>query len=82
MTQNPKFCKKLFDVILEKLVATKHFTLLVGDESKQEYVLFLSTAVKGYKSSFQRFDIDNTRLDVFFMTFFKICAMQESYKSS
>ena len=68
MAQNLESCKKLFYVILEKLVATKHFTSLVGGECKQKYALFLSTSVKDDKSSFQRFEIDNTRLIVFFMT--------------
>ena len=34
MPQNPESCKKLFDVIIEMLFATKHFTSLVGDVCK------------------------------------------------
>ena len=47
------------------VLATKHFTLLVRDQWKQEYVLFLSTIAKDGKSNIQRFDIYNTRLDVY-----------------
>ena len=65
MAQNTESCKKLFDVIIEKLVATPS----VGDKCKQECALFLFTSVKDDKSSFQRFDIDTTSLDVFFMTY-------------
>ena len=46
MGQNLESCKRPFDVILEKLVATKHFTLSVGNECKEQYALFLSTSVK------------------------------------
>ena len=69
MAQNPESCRRLFDVILKKLISNKHFTLSVWDECQQEYALFLSTKVKDKKSRFQRFDIDNNRLDVFFMTY-------------
>ena len=70
MAKNPESCKKIFYEILEKLVVTKHFTSLVGDECKQKYALFLSTSVKDDKSSlWQRYDINNTRLIVFFMTY-------------
>ena len=69
MARNPESCKKHLDVILEKLVATKHFTLSIGDECKQEYGLFLSTIVKEEKSNFQKFYSGNTRRDVFFMTY-------------
>ena len=66
--QIPDSCKKLIAVILEKLVTTKHFISTVG-ECKQEYPFFSSTTVEDDKTSFQRFDIDSTRLDVFFMTY-------------
>ena len=47
------------------VLATKHFTLLVWDQWKQEYALFLSTIAKDGKANIQRFDIYNTRLDVY-----------------
>ena len=56
MAQNPESWKKLFDVILEKLVATPSV-----EECKREYALLFFT-VKDDKSSLQRFDIDNTYL--------------------
>ena len=39
MPENPDSCKKLFDVIPEKLVATKHFTSKVGDKFRKVLTL-------------------------------------------
>ena len=47
MAQDPESCKKLLDMILEKLVSTKHSS--VGDKCKQEYALFLCTTVEDAK---------------------------------
>ena len=71
MAQSPESCKKLFNIVLEKLVATKHFTSSIANEAKQQFSLFLSTTVKDDKQTFLKFDIDNTKLDVFLLSYLK-----------
>ena len=69
MAEYPDTCKKLFDKILEKLVTCKHVTSSKADAAKSEYSNFLQKIVKKNLPAFQDYQIDDNRLDEFFMRY-------------
>lgn len=71
MVDTPESCKNLFDRMLQKLVEYKHIQPTIADGAKQELNVFLTFAVKENKSEFRNFDLNVSRLDVFFMRFLK-----------
>ena len=71
MGEYPETCKKLFDKIVEKLVICKHATLTQADAGKNEYSNFLQTVVKKNLPAFRHYQIDENRLDEFFMRYFE-----------
>lgn len=71
MVDTPESCKNLFDRMLQKLVEYKHIQPTIADGAKQELNVFLTFVVKENKSEFRNFDLNVSRLDVFFMRFLK-----------
>ena len=70
MAEFPETCKKLFDKTLEKLVICKHVPSTQADAAKNEYSNFLQTVVKKNLPAFWDYQIDENRLDEFFMRYF------------
>ena len=71
MVEYPETCKKLFDKILEKPVICKHVTSTQADAAKNECSNFLQTVVKKNLPAFRDYQIDENRLDEFFMRYFE-----------
>ena len=69
MGEYPETCRKLFDKIVEKLVICKHATSTQADAAKNEYSNFLQTVVKKNLPAFRHYQIDENRLDEFFMRY-------------
>ena len=62
ISENQSSSKKLFNLILEKLVSSHHFTANQADNAKSQYANFLQTIVNRNRSSFNYFNIDESRL--------------------
>ena len=55
MSENQSSSKKLFNLILEKLVSSHHFTANQADNAKSQYANFLQTIVNRNRSSVRKF---------------------------
>ena len=71
MAEYSEACRKLFDKILEKLVVCKNVTSTLADAAENEQSNFLQTVVKKNLPAFQGYQIDENRLDEFFMRYFE-----------
>ena len=74
MSENQSSKKKLFNLILEKLVSSHHFTANQADNAKRQYAHFLQTIVNRNRSSFSDFNVDVSRLDEFLMSYLESCS--------
>ena len=74
MSENQSSSKKLFNLILEKLVSSQHFTANQADNAKSQYANFLQTIVNRNRSSFNDFNVDESRLDEFLMSYLESCS--------
>jgi hypothetical protein len=71
MAECTEKCKKLFEMILQKLVSSKQITATRAYTAKTEFLNFLQTIVKKNLLAFQDYQVDETRLDDFFMQYFE-----------
>ena len=74
MSENQSSSKKLFNLILEKLVSSHHLTANQADNAKSQYANFLQTIVNRNRSSFNDFNVDESRLDEFLMSYLESCS--------
>ena len=74
MSENQSSSKKLFNVILEELVSSHHFTANQADNAKSQYANFLQTIVNRNGSSLNDFSVDESRLDEFLMSYLESCS--------
>ena len=61
-------------VKLEKLVSSHHFTANQADNAKSQYASFLQTTVNRNHSTFNDFNVDESRLDEFLMSYLESCS--------
>ena len=74
MSEYQSSSKKLFNLILEKLVTSHHFTANQADNAKSQYANFLQTIVNRNRSSFNDFNVDKSRLKKFLMSYLESCS--------
>ena len=74
MSENQLSSKKLFNLILEKLVSSHHFTASQANNAKSQYAIFLQTIVNRNRSSFNDFNVDESRLDEFLISCLESCS--------